>query len=75
MAKPSKSIQEQISLPQSRDLQFKNINDAPHFLSNISYYRLKGYWWEMQDDKIIHTDVQIEKMGVWKKGLLQKMFV
>ena len=27
------------------------------------------------DDKIKHTDVQIEKMGVWKKGLLQKMFV
>jgi len=54
MAKPSKSIQEQISLLQSRDLQFKNISDAPHFLSNISYYRLKGYWWEMQDDKINH---------------------
>ena len=28
--------------------------DAPHFLSNISYYRLKGYWWEMQDDNINH---------------------
>jgi len=27
------------------------------------------------DDKIKHNDVQIEKMGVWKKGLLQKMFV
>jgi type I restriction enzyme S subunit len=27
------------------------------------------------DDKIKYTDVQIEKMGVWKKGLLQKMFV
>jgi len=26
------------------------------------------------DDKIKHNDVQIEKMGVWKKGLLQKMF-
>jgi len=27
------------------------------------------------DEKIKHNDVQIEKMGVWKKGLLQKMFV
>jgi len=27
------------------------------------------------DDKIKHTDVEIKKMGVWKKGLLQKMFV
>jgi type I restriction enzyme S subunit len=27
------------------------------------------------DDKINHCQVQIEKMEVWKKGLLQKMFV
>jgi type I restriction enzyme S subunit len=27
------------------------------------------------DDKINHTQSQIEKMEVWKKGLLQKMFV
>jgi type I restriction enzyme S subunit len=26
------------------------------------------------DDKINHCQVQIEKMEVWKKGLLQKMF-
>lgn len=54
MAKPSRTIQEQIALLQSRDMQFKNVNNAPHFLSNISYYRLKGYWWEMQDDKVNH---------------------
>lgn len=28
--------------------------NAPHYLSNISYYRLKGYWWEMQSDKVNH---------------------
>jgi type I restriction enzyme S subunit len=27
------------------------------------------------DDKIKHNAVQIQKMEVWKKGLLQKMFV
>lgn len=27
------------------------------------------------DDKIIHCQTQIEKMEVWKKGLLQQMFV
>jgi type I restriction enzyme S subunit len=27
------------------------------------------------DDKINHTQMQIEKTEVWKKGLLQKMFV
>lgn len=52
--KPPKTIQDQIALLQERDMQFKNIKLAPHFLSNISYYRLKGYWWEMQDDKLNH---------------------
>ena len=33
---------------------FRNENDAPHFLKNISYYRLKGYWWDMQKDTINH---------------------
>ncbi len=54
MAKPAKTIQDQIALLQSRGMSFRNIKDAPHFLSNISYYRLKGYWWEMQDDKVNH---------------------
>ncbi len=54
MSKPSKSIQEQIILLKSRNLLFKDEASAPHFLNNISYYRLKGYWWEMQDDKVNH---------------------
>jgi len=32
----------------------KDKDVAKHFLSNISYYRLKGDWWEMQSDKIEH---------------------
>lgn len=35
-------------------MSFSNENDAQHFLANISYYRLKGYWWEMQDDNVDH---------------------
>lgn len=54
MAKAPKDIKSQISLLQSRNMQFKDVNNAPHFLSTISYYRLKGYWWEMQDDKVNH---------------------
>jgi abortive infection bacteriophage resistance protein len=54
MPKPAKSIQDQVALLQSRNMSFRNITDAPHFLSNISYYRLKGYWWEMQDDRVNH---------------------
>ena len=34
---------------------FKAEAAAPHFLANISYYRLKGYWWDMQDDLAKHT--------------------
>jgi abortive infection bacteriophage resistance protein len=54
MAKPPKTIQEQIALLKGRNMAFRNETEAVHFLSNISYYRLKGYWWEMQKDKINH---------------------
>lgn len=54
MSKPARTIQEQIALLQSRNMAFRNVADAPHFLANISYYRLKGYWWEMQDDFVNH---------------------
>lgn len=50
MAKDPKTIQEQINLLLSREMQFHDISKAPQFLANISYYRLKGYWWEMQED-------------------------
>ena len=34
---------------------FRDEANAPHFLKNISYYRLKGYWWDMQDNYTTHT--------------------
>lgn len=54
MAKHPKSLQEQIAVLKERNMSFKRESDALHFLANISYYRLKGYWWEMQDDKVNH---------------------
>ena len=33
---------------------FKEEHHAQHFLKNISYYRLKGYWWDMQDNFLNH---------------------
>ena len=54
MPKPARTVQDQIQLLQGRNMSFRNISNAPHFLSNISYYRLKGYWWEMQDDFVNH---------------------
>ena len=32
---------------------------AVHYLKNVSYYRLAGYWWPMQEDKANH---------IFKKG-------
>lgn len=54
MSKNPKTINEQIALLKERGMSFKKEKDAHHFLSNISYYRLKGYWWEMQKDIINH---------------------
>lgn len=31
-----------------------DVSEAEHFLANISYYRLAGYWWPMQADKANH---------------------
>lgn len=48
--KKAYTIADQISLLQGRGMLFKDVSTAPHFLENISYYRLKGYWWDMQAD-------------------------
>lgn len=63
MAKDPKTIKEQLDLLKSREMLFRDISKAPHFLANISYYRLKGYWWEMQEDfeeHIFQKDVYFE---------------
>ena len=52
--KAPKTVEEQIALLKERGMLFHNEANAPHFLKNISYYRLKGYWWEMQSDKVEH---------------------
>ena len=52
--KPAYSLIEQITLLKSRGMLFKNETDAVSCLKNISYYRLKGYWWDLQVDKINH---------------------
>jgi abortive infection bacteriophage resistance protein len=53
--KPAYSVANQISLLKQRGMLFRDEGNAPHFLENISYYRLKGYWWDMQDDYTLHT--------------------
>jgi len=53
--KPAISKVKQIQLLESRGLIIENHEMAEHFLSQISYYRLAGYWWPLQADKQTHT--------------------
>ena len=48
------TIQQQIDQLKLRGLHISAQDNATHFLSNISYYRLAGYWWPMQSDKENH---------------------
>lgn len=52
--KPHKTIEEQIELLKSRGMEFRDEVQAQHFLRYISYYRLKGYWWDAQIDFVNH---------------------
>lgn len=48
------SIGQQIQQLKESGLTIQDSDNAPHYLSHISYYRLAGYWWPMQDDKVNH---------------------
>lgn len=52
--KAPSSIDEQIKQLQGRGLSINNPDFASHWLSHVSYYRLAGYWWPMQHDKVHH---------------------
>lgn len=49
------TIAQQIEQLKQRGLTIADEAVAHHFLSQISYYRLAGYWWPMQSDKINHV--------------------
>jgi len=53
--KPPFTIADQIALLKQRGMLFQNETIATQFLTNISYYRLKGYWWDMQEDTALHN--------------------
>lgn len=52
--KPARSIEEQLQLLKDRGMLFRDEQSALSTLQNISYYRLKGYWWDMQEDRNQH---------------------
>ncbi|UWX57733.1 Abi family protein [Chlorobaculum sp. MV4-Y] len=53
--KQSISLPQQIQQLKSRGLCITDESAAEHHLRNISYYRLAGYWWPMQSDKVNHV--------------------
>ena len=53
-SKKTFTIEEQIAQLIDRGLTIDNIEVSKKSLSNISYYRLAGYWWPMQSDKTKH---------------------
>jgi abortive infection bacteriophage resistance protein len=55
MTKPAFSISDQIALLKQRGMLFKDERKAHSLLKNINYYRLKGYWWDMQRDTVSHS--------------------
>ncbi len=48
--KPPLSVDQQIALLEKRGLRILDRQEAERFLSNISYYRLRGYTWPFQDN-------------------------
>lgn len=48
------TIEQQIALLKHRGLHIESDEDAAHYLSHISYYRLGEYWHSMQSDKDNH---------------------
>ena len=53
--KKALTIAEHITLLKERGLIIDDEAFATHSLQNISYYRLAGYWWPMQEDKEQHV--------------------
>jgi len=54
MNKPAYTIADQIALLKRRGMIFKDEVAACERLKAVSYYRLKGYWWDMQSDVVLH---------------------
>ena len=53
--KPAYAIADQIALLKQRGMLFRDEPSAHDCLANINYYRLRGYWWDMQSNYIQHS--------------------
>ena len=52
--KPALTIAQQLTQLRKRGLSIPDSTLAEHFLNNVSYYRLAGYWWTLQSDRSRH---------------------
>lgn len=50
----SLSVEDQINLLKSRNLSFGSEENAKHILQNVSMFRLKGYLYPLQADRVNH---------------------
>jgi abortive infection bacteriophage resistance protein len=48
--KPALTVAQQLTQLRKRGLRIPDPQLADHFLRNVSYYRLAGYWWTLQSD-------------------------
>lgn len=58
--KPPVPIHEQIEILKKRGLLFKDESRAAHYLSNISYYRLRAYTYPFQDNLDVNHPFKVE---------------
>lgn len=59
--KSFKTIDEQIELLKSRGMSFHDENQAKHYLLNLNYYRLSGYWLPFkQSDESFNPNLYFE---------------
>jgi len=66
--KPTYTIKEQITLLKQRGMLFRDEDTATNLLKNINYYRLKGYWWDMQIDYTSH----ILKPNIYFEDIIER---
>jgi abortive infection bacteriophage resistance protein len=52
--KETLTINQHIQQLRERGLKISDESLAKHYLTHVSYYRLAGYWWPMQSDKVNH---------------------
>ena len=56
-AKPALTVEQQIAQLRARGMIFNDPERAAHYLRELNYYRLSGYWLRREADHASHTFV------------------